>query len=251
MSTTPSASSTWIRRLAPDESASARLFCLPYAGGGAGLFTPWAKAMPGVEVAAIQLPGRETRFVEQPIDRMETVVEPIADAMVPLLDRPYGLFGHSMGGLIAFETARRLRRLGHPQPAYLFASAAIAPQLPQRPPVYDWPDEEFLADVKAMKGLPDEVLAMPEMRELALPLLRADFAVVDTWTYVPEPPLDCPIQAFYAEDDQIVRPDQVAGWEAQTTAGFSIQGFPGGHFFIHTHTQEVTDTIRADLLGKP
>ena len=166
---------------------AARLFCFPYAGGGASIYRQWASKLPvWIEVCAFQLPGREIRMREPGHTDLRSAVEEVADTIHSLLDKPFYLFGHSMGSAISFELARLLRRSGLPQPRHLFVSARRAPQLPQpKEDIHVLPEREFLASIKKLGGTPEEVLKNEELMELFLPTLRADFTLLETYKYVP------------------------------------------------------------------
>jgi medium-chain acyl-[acyl-carrier-protein] hydrolase len=211
-----------------------RLVCLPYAGGSATLFARWAKAMPaGVELVAVQLPGRGKRIGEAPFTRLDPLLTALAPALAPLDDAPFVLFGHSMGALVAYELTRRLRRQGACLPLELLVSARAAPQLPDEdPPLHALPHAELLHELRRLGGTPESVLADPELLELLLPTLRADFAVIETWQHVDEAPLSTPITVFGGLSDRGVGQRQLEPWRALTDGPFALHMIPGDHFFV-------------------
>ncbi|MET0622005.1 MAG: alpha/beta fold hydrolase [Pyrinomonadaceae bacterium] len=221
-----------VRRRNP--RAALRLFCFPYAGGGTPIYRAWPELLPPqYEVHAVQLPGRGNRLGEPAYTSVEPMVEALAEAITPYLDRPFAFFGHSMGATISFELARLLEARGRGLPARLFVSGRSAPQLPrERELTYDLPEPEFISHVRSLNGTPAEVLEHPELMELMMPLLRADFSVVETYEYRTGPPLGCPITAFAGADDVEVNTERVAAWGEQTSADFNLQIMPGGHFFL-------------------
>ena len=189
----------------------------------------------GVEVCPLQLPGRERRLPEKAFTRMEPLVEAIASAILPYLDKPFAFFGHSMGGIIGFELARRLRGEYGLKPEQLFVSGRRAPQIPSTKPVtYNLPEDELIEELRRLNGTPKEVLEHPELLSLLLPVLRADFEVIQTYQYIEGPPLDCPISAFGGLEDADVGRDKLEGWREQTTAAFALRILPGDHFFLHS-----------------
>lgn len=239
----------WITR--PQESTTARvsLLCLSYAGGGASTFREWPGRLPGIEVLAVQLPGRETRVLEPPFRRMGPLVTALADAVEAEIDKPFAVFGHSMGARLGFELIRELRRRGGPAPVALFASACKAPHLPRTPlpSLETLPEHLFVARLRDMNGTPPEILENPELLELVLPGMRADFAVVDGYTYTDEPALSCPIRAFGGTQDTEAREDELLGWQAHTTSSFGLHMLPGGHFVIATQREAMTRCIAEEL----
>ncbi len=239
----------WLVWLRPQPRGSLRLFCLPYAGGGASVFRLWADLLPpGVELCSVQLPGRETRIRERPFDRLSDLTPAVAQVLLPHLGQPYALFGHSMGALIAFEVARFLRDLGARLPLVLFASGHAAPHLPSRHPrIHHLPQAEFLRELRRYKGTPEAILASDEALGLFLPVLRADFALFETYEYHPEPPLELPISALGGLTDDEVRPPELEAWVEQTSAGFRERLFEGGHFFVNSARAEVMRAVGEDL----
>jgi surfactin synthase thioesterase subunit len=236
----------WIVPLSRGDHA-VRLLCLPHAGGGASSFRPWVGALPGVGVVGVLPPGRERRIAEPPIAAIEPLVAELLPRALPWLGGRYALFGHSMGALVAFELARALRRSGHPAPEHLYVSACPAPDVPQGERTSGLSDAEFLDRLRALRGTPDELFAMPELLELLLPALRADFAIVDRYEYRAEPPLACDLTAFCAPDDLLAPPATVAGWARHTSAAFSLHELPGGHFLVTASADALLARIRAGL----
>jgi medium-chain acyl-[acyl-carrier-protein] hydrolase len=233
-STNAGAVDRWISFRKPDPKAQLRLFCFPYAGAGALIFRKWADGLPReVELCPIQLPGRGTRLTEPPFTMLSCLVEALARVLVPLLDKPFAFFGHSLGALIGFELARQIRRQHGVHPVRLFASAGRAPQIPHRtPPIHNLANEEFLAELRRLNGTPRELLDHEELMEVMLPILRADFALYETYLYSNEPPLNCPISAFGGVQDRRVSASDLEAWRSQTSASFSLRMFPGDHFFL-------------------
>jgi medium-chain acyl-[acyl-carrier-protein] hydrolase len=239
----------WFKAVTPNPSATLRLFCFPYAGGGSAIFRGWPRQLPEeVEVVSALLPGREGRFREPPLDRVGDVIDAAAENILPWLDRPFAFFGHSMGALVSFELARRLRRDYGREPEHLFVSGRPAPQLPEEdPPIYDLPEPEFVAELERLNGTPREVLAHAELLGLVVPLLRADFAVCQTYAYLPAPPLGCPITAFGGLQDPDVRRETLEAWREQSRAGCALHMLPGDHFFINRAQADVLRIIARKL----
>lgn len=225
------------------------VLCFPYGGGGASLYRGWSAFTPSsIAICPVQLPGREDRFVEPLFERMTDLVTAAADAIEPMLRAPYAFFGHSLGGLIAYELTHELMRRGAPLPMHLFVSATSAPQLASTiPPIHHLPKEDFLREVQRYRGIAAEVLEHPELLELLLPRLRADLTVGGTYQYVERPPLNIPITAFSGTDDEIVPPATVDGWREQTGTTFRHESFPGGHFYIAEKARAVVSMLAGAL----
>lgn len=240
----------WIKRPRPAPQARVRLYCIPQAGSGASAFRTWPSGLgPGVEVRAVQLPGREERLGEPPLGAVPEVVGPLADALEAELAAPWALFGHSMGALLGFELLRELRRRGAPSAAHFFASGHRAPQLPDPlPPIHDLPEAAFLDEMdRRYGGVPAAVRASRELLDLLLPGLRADVAVCDTYAHAPDEPLGCPISAFGGTEDRTVSRADLEAWSRQTSRAFEVEMFPGDHFFLQTRQPELLRTVSARL----
>lgn len=214
------------------------------------MYRTWPEGLPSdVEVCAVRLPGREARFSERPFDRAEALVAGAADALTPLFDAPFAFFGHSMGALIAFELARELRRRGGPQPVRLVVSGARAPHRPNPdPPLRHLSDREFLEEVRLRyDGIPGAVLANQELVDLLMPCLRADFTLVETYSYTDEAPLELPISCFGGKGDTRVSADDLEAWKAQTAGRFALRLFEGDHFFLQSAEGEVHRAVGEEL----
>lgn len=227
-----------------------RLFCFPYAGGGASIFGRWPDLLPPtVEVAAVQLPGRESRLAEKPYADLAVLVDKLAEVLTPHMDVPFALFGHSNGGLMAFELARLLRARGLRMPLHLFVSGRPAPQVViTDPPIHALPHDEFMRALRRFGGTPEEVLEHEEMMALIEPLLRADFALGETYAFVPGAPLAVPISAYGGATDGEVPLWQVEAWKEQAGGAFHFERFPGGHFFILDDRVQVLGQLSRELL---
>jgi len=239
----------WLKCLRSRPGAALRLFCFPYAGGGTMIYRTWPEGLSSnLEILCAQLPGREARLGESPYSRLSDTVEAMADAILPYLDRPFVFFGHSMGALMAFELALRLRRSCGLEPAHIFISGRRAPQLsdPERLG-YDLPDSEFIDWVARLKGLPKEVLQNAEIMQFVLPLLRADFAACDTYSYVPEFPLTCSITALGGLADQQIGREDLAAWREQTNGPFTLRMLNGDHFFVNSCRADLLRVIEREL----
>lgn len=246
---TGAAVSNWFLCQKSDSRATLRLFCFPYAGGSASIFRGWAESLPPtVEVCAVQLPGRGIRMLEPAITRVPKLIKAIAPVILAHLDKPFAFFGHSMGTIISLELARYLKRKAGVEPVHLFVSGGRAPQLiaPELK-TYNLPEAEFLEELRRLNGTPSEILEHPELMDLLLPVLRADFELVQTYVYTDGKPLTCPITAFGGSLDKDVGLRRLQGWRAQTIAQFSLNMIPGDHFFIHSSQKKLLSALSKEL----
>ena len=239
----------WLLRPRLNSGARRRLFCFPYAGGSALIFRDWPAGLSAeIEVCPVQLPGRGTRMTEPAFTRLAPLIDTLTEALLPHLDKPFSFFGHSLGAIISFEVARRLQAEYSLEPQHLFVSAHRAPQLADPdPPTYNLPEPEFVEELKRLNGTPPEVLQNDELMRLMIPLLRADFELVQTYSYVAGPPLNCPISALGGLRDHEVSRGQLEAWREHTKAAFTLRMFPGDHFFIHTAQQLLLTAVSKDL----
>jgi medium-chain acyl-[acyl-carrier-protein] hydrolase len=215
--------------------ARVRLLCFPYAGGGASAFRGWSSLLPAeLEVCPVQLPGREARLREPALRDLPAAIALLREETRTLRRGRFAFFGHSLGALLAFELTRALRRAGEPAPTHLFVSGCGAPHVhePESRSLSDLSDEAFVAALRGFAGTPEAVLDNRELLTLVLPTLRADFALRDGYRCADEPPLALPITALGGEDDPHVSLHALGAWRVHTSRSFSLQRFPGGHFFF-------------------
>ncbi|MCP3101722.1 alpha/beta fold hydrolase [Myxococcus sp. K15C18031901] len=239
----------WFPTRKPLPDARLRLFCVPFAGGTVAAFNGWSALLPpGVELCAVQLPGRERRLMEKPFDDLTALVDTLLPLMEPLLDRPFALFGYSMGARINLELARRLQARGGRQPVGLFMAASISPHVRDSEPIHHLPHDAFVAELRRYDGTPEEVLRHKELLELVVPTLRADFALA-WWESGQQPiPVDAPISVMGATHDGHVPTEKLTSWRSQTRSNdFQVRTFPGGHFFLRQQQAALLSAIAADL----
>lgn len=239
----------WFTCPHPCPEAQLRLFCFHYAGGGALIFRNWSDYLSSnIELCAIELPGRGRRLSESPYTQLKPLIQTLSLALYSYLDKPFAFFGHSMGGLVSFELARQLRREYNLSPKCLFVSGCRAPQIPDSdPPIHQLSDSEFLEELRRLNGTPEAILQNQELMELLLPCLRADFAILETYTYQYESPLNCKIIGFQGKEDQEVSPTEMQAWQQQTNANFYLHALPGNHFFLHSHQLTLLHLLNQEI----
>lgn len=227
----PGAAASWLRFSEGAEAAPLRLVCFAHAGAGASSFNGWPRLLPPyIGLVKVQLPGREDNLVAPPFTTMAALLPPLLQQVAPLLNRPFALYGHSMGALVAFELFRALRARGLRLPLALFVSGRRAPHKPlRRVLLHRLPHAAFVEHLRKMGGTSVALLEKPKWLERYLPIMRADLELSDIYAYREEPPLACPLHAFLGEtDDEMDREDWEA-WAEQAAGEFSRALVPGGH----------------------
>ncbi len=237
-------------RIVHKPAARLRIFCFPYAGGGASIYQSWGRLFSsGIEIYHVQLPGRENRVKEAPYADFPVAIDHLIRDLKDYFDKPFVFFGHSMGALFVYALAVRLRARGSAaQPLLLFVSGRATPQSVEAgDKTYRLDHDAFVEKVREIGGLPDVALQHPELRELVLPILRADFCLCETYRYQPNPPLTIPITVYAGADDPHERRPNLIPWDEVTTAPVRRRILPGGHFFINTHRDQVIAALAQDL----
>jgi medium-chain acyl-[acyl-carrier-protein] hydrolase len=237
-------------RLRRDEARTRlRLYCLPYAGGSAGVFRSWCDQLPAdVDVWGVEDPGHGSRISEPLMDRIDALAALIADAVAAEPAVPFALFGHSMGSLVAFEVCHALAARGATMPTLLVAAGHRGPQLPASgPPVHDTPDAEFVAHLRELGATPPEVLESAELTGLMLPILRNDFRACEMYGAPERPPLRTAIVVYGGLADEDADRDALLAWRHATRSWFALRLFPGGHFFVRECAGRVAATLQRDM----
>jgi surfactin synthase thioesterase subunit len=230
--------------------AQTRLFCLPHAGAGASSYRDWfARLGPDIDCLPVQLPGRETRLAERPIDDVDELVSELAPVLAAHGGPRFALFGHSMGALIAYATAHRLRESGV-APIHLFVSGSSAPRHRRSERWHTLSDGDLLDRLAELGGMPEGVLAEPELCALLIPILRADVALCERYVHVERPPLSIPITAMAGDGDTSIE-GALAEWAVETTAPFTGRLFPGDHFYPPAVLDQVIEQVRRSIAGAP
>lgn len=242
--------SRWLPLRAFPDRGGLPLFCLPHAGGGASAYRAWLGRLAGVDVLPVQPPGREARLREAPHEQMAALSAELAGVIADAAgSRPYAVYGHSLGALVAFETLRELRRQGSAQPVQLFVSGCVAPHCPieDGPPVVGMSEPQLVQMLRQLGGTPDWLLADPEVLKMILPAVRADFSVKETYSYQAEAPLDVPMTVLSSTADPRAPHEWQQRWREQTTAGCAVHTLLGGHFAVFEGAELTLGHIAAAL----
>lgn len=240
----------WLHRPLPRAQPRARLFCFHHAGGAASAYRSWAAELPEtLEVLPVQLPGRAERLSEPALNDVPSIVAAVVDALCPWLDRPYALFGHSMGAVIAAEAARRLSELDLRQPAHLVVSARRPPHLRSPDaPLQHLSDAEFVLEIqRRYGGIPPEVMQHADLMALLLPGLRADIAALENFQPPARAPLACPITVLGGQSDALTPPAHLEAWRRETRDDCHVQLLPGDHFYLTPQRDAVLALLRQRL----
>jgi surfactin synthase thioesterase subunit len=225
-------------------------FFLHHAGGSSVSFMRMQRHFPaGWRLRAVELPGRGQSVEEPPCRDAAAAVATLAPAFLSEVRRPYALFGHSMGALIAFELARELQRAGRP-PVWLGVSAMPAPGLvssrfPDRRDL--WSRERLTGFLQDLGGTPAEMLEDQDMRDYLVAILRNDLRIVDTYEYTEGPRLDMPLSVFTGADDPLTTPGMIEGWQAYCNRPVEFRSLPGGHFYLFEQSEDFARWVTEDI----
>lgn len=240
----------WLRRFHSGLTDGTTLVCFPHAGGSASFFQPVSAALrESVPVLAVQYPGRQERWQERLLPSIDELADGAHAALRSVGDQPLAFFGHSMGAVVAYEVALRMRRDGHPGPTVLFASGRPAPSR-QRPSerIHQRDDDGLLDEVRSLGGTDARVFEDADLRTMVLPALRSDYQAVDTYRPQPGRKLACDIVVLVGAGDHKVTPDEAAAWREHTTGTTRVLTFPGGHFYLIAQQSEVLRAITTELV---
>ncbi|WP_318206389.1 MULTISPECIES: thioesterase II family protein [unclassified Streptomyces] len=242
---TPGSAEPWLRRFRPAGPVTVRLICLPHAGGWPSYFRPWSTLLPAyVDHAVVHYPGRESRDDEPCVTTMEALVDAVAEAVEPLRDLPLVLFGHSMGAAVVHELALRLQRTGAPA-AHVVVSGRQSPTRRRVTSYHLADDATFLAHVRRLGGIPDEVIDHAELRELFLGPLRSDYRLIERYEPSSLEPVAAPLTMMWGTEDPHCSEAGALAWRDVAGRGFCPLSFPGGHFYLaDDHAGPVAHLVR-------
>lgn len=242
--------SKWLVAIKQKPNAKIRLFCLPFAGGNVLTYADWPDALPDfVELVAVQPPGRAERFFEKPFTSMNELIDELFPHVEALMDKPYAIFGHSLGSRVAYELVCKLRDSGYPEPLCYFASGSEAPHLPRtKEPIHALPQAEFINALRDYDGTPEAVLENEELMELCFPTLRADFEIAEKHRSTPGHKINSPLSVFSGTEDRNVSDEGLQAWNELFVGNGEITKFSGGHFFLDKECQSLLERVSKTLI---
>lgn len=226
-------------------SENARLIMFPYAGGGASVFRKWGKLFSNIRLYAVQYPGRENRMSEEPIKDFDILLNEVFKNLIKIIDdnRPYYLFGHSLGTKLVYELTLRIMNDSIKKPSGIIVSGGKAPCFKEENPIYHLDDIDFIKGINRYSGTPEEIIQNIEIMKIFLPMLRADFMIDETYQRKEIEKIDIPILGLMGTDDEEFKIEELKKWEEYTTKDFKYRYIEGGHMFINTNTELVAKEI--------
>jgi pyochelin biosynthesis protein PchC len=241
----------WLRRYHTARDARVRLVCFPHAGGSAsGYHAMSARLAPAVEVLAVQYPGRQERRREAPVTDLPDLAEHIFQVLDEARpDRPLAFFGHSMGATVAYEVARLLEHRSGVRLHTLFVSGRRAPSRVRSERVHAGDDDSVMAELVRLSGTDARLLRDAELRELILPVVRADYAAIERYRRPPGPEPTCPIVVLVGDADPLTTVEEAGAWADHAAAAVDLRIFPGGHFYLDDHLDEVAEVVAGHLMA--
>ncbi|MFE3263624.1 thioesterase II family protein [Streptomyces sp. NPDC059215] len=237
----------WLRSFRDGDEGETKLVCFPHAGGVTGAYRTWSTGLPSdIDVMAVRYPGREERFDDPFPPGLEDLADDIAEALAELTQHRLVLFGHCMGGWVAYEVALRLQQQGRP-PAALCVSGRRPPHEPAGSQMRYGSDEDIIAHAVSLDAGSSAVFENPDLREAVLPAIRADYRLTEEYSGGPRPQLHCPIYGYAGEDDPEMSPEEMRGWADITDYSFRLRVLPGGHFYLKSEEATLLPDLRKIL----
>lgn len=215
------------------------ILTLPFAGGNETSYERLRPFLPeGWEMRSPTLPGKGSRIGEPPLTDIHGIVGELLEQMDGMAAGPYVIYGHSMGAMLAYLLTHRLIETDRPLPKHLFLSSFPAPSHHHDRHRGMMTDEQFIAHMRALGGLPPAVLEEPKLLHIILPMLRADITAIDGYRHMERDPLPVPITILFGSQETALV-SSVRDWQHETVHPLRIQRFDGGHFFIYLKAEEM------------
>lgn len=248
MNSTDHSSALWLRRFHPAPDSPVRLVCFPHAGGSASFFHPVsARFSRAVDVIALQYPGRQDRRKEPCVQDIGTLADLVVDELLTLDEKPTVFFGHSMGAVLAFETAWRLEQKSAHEPRSVIASGRRGPSTVRAETVHRRDDDGIIAELRLLNGTSPDLLGDEEILRMALPAIRGDYEAIEKYGCPPGRKLRCPVTVLTGDADPRTSWAEARAWQEHTEGAFRMEVYPGGHFFLTHHIRAVGDEMAREL----
>ncbi|PYG89067.1 surfactin synthase thioesterase subunit [Ruminiclostridium sufflavum DSM 19573] len=220
-----------------------KLFCVPYAGASSMVYSKWKKGLADfIELQEVELPGRGRRYSSPFCGNIDEAVEDIIKQIESKISDggKYAFFGHSMGTLIVYELVNRIKEVYDSEPVHIFFSGRNSPDIKvENKVVHTLSDEEFKFELNKFGGIPDQIFENEELAKIFIPILRADYKLIDTYNYAKKKTkLNTDMTVFYGTEDAYIKSD-IKSWEKYTTRRCDFIEYEGGHFFINTYMKEI------------
>ncbi|EBR9311536.1 TPA: thioesterase II family protein [Salmonella enterica subsp. enterica serovar Muenchen] len=242
---------SWFQFFPGMTESKMQLFCFPHAGGDASLFHSWVEFMPSdISIYFCCFNKRLDRFQKIIPKNFSSLIHELADEMGAVINRPWAIFGHSMGGAVAHELVLELFRRGVPQPSLLAISGCGAPQFHKMGTLHQMSDEELCQELIRLDESNANILSHPEIRKLILPAIRADYRLIENYRSIPTDILSCPLAVFWGTEDWELTEEAVSGWKVWSKGEVHQRSFSGGHFYLNHHREAVVSTLCELLLSK-
>ena len=223
------------------------LLCLPFSGGSKYSFSALFNNTSGVyKPVVLELPGRGKRTPESLLYTIAEAENDLFQQALPFINTPYAVYGHSLGGLLAYILIKRIQKSGLKNPLHLFVTGATAPSVPYKKNYHLLGKKEFIEKIKSLKGMPAEIMENEEIMNYFEPIIRADFTLLETYRYEPSLPFHVPVTAFFG-DEEDMQAEEVEPWRTETTAAVEIDKMAGGHFFIYDHAARIQQIIEKKI----
>jgi surfactin synthase thioesterase subunit len=238
----------WFVKYRSEHSTALRLICLPYAGGSISTYANWINEVPeGVEIIAVQPPGRGVRFIEPPFDSMHALVESLFSALTPILTEPYVVFGHSLGSWVSYELLKKIQKNNLTLPVHFFASGARAPHIEKKKEnIHALPDEQFKERLKKLNGTPQSIIENHELMDFLMPVLRADFKIANDYCAAFDE-VGCSVTVIGGNNDTEISIEELHAWKTLFTEPTEIEIVEGDHFFVDNNVQQTLSIVNSKL----
>lgn len=230
-----------------------KLFCLPYAGGTSMYYMKWKQYLcSNIEVYPLEMAGRGKRFGSNLFENMYDVVKDLFSILAKELDKlddfEYAFFGHSMGTVIIYELMKKIKQYNYKEPIHIFMSGRVPPSFQEKKIIHNLSYDEFKREISNLGGVPDDIINNNDVFDIFLPILRADYKIIETYKFSKSPKWNFDISVLNGRNDPEVEDYYISKWDMYTNKKCNFYLFDGGHFFINENTAEVVEKINNILI---